>query len=188
MSDWELKPEMTLDDFLDGHIEYEGKKQLCFDQERALAFLLMENVCFLNTRCYVRNDWQEKEKWRLSENPTTVVYVNCNDVFAWATGDADDLYSDDLVPIEGGDEDVRRNELYDLLSLHLEDRMWGSVKWVAIKRNIAPQSPMVHDMIEAGVWDERMQALEPNEMDLNCCDWHRSLQTENQKAAKGDDS
>ena len=54
-----------------------------FNAEKAIAFLLLEKMAFLNNRRYIVNDWDPKEKWVVTDKRTTVVFLNCSDIFAW---------------------------------------------------------------------------------------------------------
>lgn len=110
-----------------------------FDEESALAQLLEDNILFCNSREY--NDLFG------GKGETIVLFVNCNDVFAWGCADA---------------EDIKLEELPNLYRLWLENKRWGSTKWVCQKRNEKPQEPIENDMKKEGVWDEKMEALPEN--------------------------
>ena len=71
-----------------------------FNAQKALAFLLLEDQLFLNTRRYIENDWDPKEKQVVADKPTTVIFLNCSDVFAWGCADGEDLLNDDELDIE----------------------------------------------------------------------------------------
>ena len=150
----------TIEDLLDRYKDPDdGSERVFFDEARALAMLLVENVCFINTRAYVEITWpgdKETDRPKIRDD-TIVVFMNCNDVFAWACADAESIST-------AGDE-VEDNELYDLTRLHLEHRTWGSTKWICLKRNEKPQRPMADAMRKAGYWDEEMEALPDNNYD-----------------------
>lgn len=74
--------------------------------------------------------------------------VNCSDVFAWASADAESIESE--------------MELISLTKEVIKDRIWGSVKWVAKKRNHQPQQPIINSMKCQNVWDDEMEALPLN--------------------------
>ena len=114
-----------------------------FEETKALARLLAEGVIFLNSH------WWEKE-WPERARNTTALCVNCNDIFAWACADAEQL---DYDGIQG---------LYDLW---FADRSWGAAKWCAMKRNQKPQPPVIAAMRKAGVWDDTMEKLGSNTQD-----------------------
>ena len=126
-----------------------------FNAQKALAFLLLEDQLFLNTRRYIENDWDPKEKQVVADKPTTVIFLNCNDVFAWGCADGEDLLNDDEL-------DIEKNELYRLVIYVLENRKWGSTKWVCWKRNMQPQKPVADSMKKDEAWDDFMESLPPN--------------------------
>ena len=129
-----------------------------FNASKAVAFLLEEDVLFINSRPYVEAPWQPKEEWTISENYTIVVFVLCNDVFAWGCADAEEL--------DYSERNEEKNELKELLEFHLNcDKGWGSVKWVCKKRNEQPQAPMITAMKEVGAWNDMMEALPLNKYD-----------------------
>ena len=108
-----------------------------FNKESALAKLLLDDVVFCDTQKYV--DWAGD-----IQEETIVLLVICNDVFSWASADAECLTED---------------ELPDLYNMHIEDPLWGSIKWVCKKRNLQPQDPMIEMMKKEGVWDDMMENL-----------------------------
>lgn len=127
------------------------------NKEIALAKLLIDDVVFVNTRVYVDIDYdQETKKWGYDyerykdENydekqyTTTVLFVNCNDVFAWGCADS---------------EPITDEEIPNLYRFHAADNKWGSLKWVCQKRNLQPQMPIIRDMKLEGVWDDMMENL-----------------------------
>ena len=174
VEEWTLRSDAVFDDFLI-KAEGEGDENL-FDDSMALAFLFMENVIFAIPKNIVEDSWKkDKEEWTPSKEPTIVIFVNCNDVFAWAYADAE--------PVDCEDYETR-GALYDLLKSYLEDRNHGTVKWVCKKRKMKPQAPMVQQMIEKGSWDADMQDLPDNPYDKDCCDWHRDIAAENDAKVK----
>lgn len=114
-----------------------------FDENAALGCLLLGDVVFCNERKYVEIDGT-------AERSTTVIFANCNDVFVWAYADGEELLNDDIKPL--------------FLAWHA-DKIFGPTRWVCIKRQEKPQSPIVKDMKKAGVWDDVMEALPDNTMD-----------------------
>ena len=56
-----------------------GSDNALFDADKAIAFLLLEGELYLNTRKYVENDWDPKDKWYISDKQTTVIFLNCSD-------------------------------------------------------------------------------------------------------------
>ena len=126
---------------------------LIFYQEKALAYLLSERVVFVNSRPYVENPWADKHKQEIA-GPTTVVFVNSNDVFAWGCADGECVTGSHIA------DDA--NELYRLLRYVLEDSRWGAVKYACWKNNLQPQKALVDKLKKAGVWDDWWQSLSPN--------------------------
>lgn len=117
--------------------------EIIFERGSALARLLAEEVVYIN--CF---HW--KKEWPEEAQKLTGLFVNCNDIFAWACSDAELLLYEDI------------QSLYDAWSA---DPIWGPAKWCAVKRNQKPQDPVVKAMKEAGAWDETMEALGENTMD-----------------------
>ena len=101
-----------------GHRRYPDKPEIeeIFVPETALAHLLMNRVVFLNTH-HLEKDWPVKAQQSL------VLYVNCNDTFAWGCSDA---------------EDVSFNELESLYKMW-KDYPLGADLWCMIKRREMPQ-------------------------------------------------
>lgn len=165
-----------IDDFIH-EFESDGKRHVFFDRDKAMALLLLDNVCNTDSRRYLEVDWGPRDDWEVGQDPTTVIFVNANDVFAWAVSDCVEVTSGDEVHQD--DDGEGKNELYELLKEHLADRRWGSIKWICKKRNMGPQSPIVRDMIKDGAWTPDMQSLPHNPTDDKCCEWHRNLAKEN---------
>ena len=107
------------------------------DVETALAVLLAEDEVFCNHREYT--DGGE------TAGKTTVVFVICNDLFAWACADAMDL---------------PYNEIGNVY--RASKTKWGISKWCCKQRNQKPQPPIIRDMKKDGVWDDEMEALPDN--------------------------
>lgn len=78
-----------------------------------------------------------------------IVSVNCNDLFAWACADS---------------EDVTPEELPAVIAAR-KTGTWGTDAWVCKRRNQKPQPPVVKMMKENGVWDEDMESLGTNWQD-----------------------
>ena len=125
----------------------------------AASYLLNQEVLFINNYPYITNPWAPQEKQKVGPE-TTVIFVICNDVFAWGCGDAEPIKCSENIGCE----------LYELLKLYLENKTWGVIKWVSIKRNERPQKPIVDSMKQISVWDETMEALPLNKYDQICYD------------------
>ena len=111
------------------------------DEEMALAALLKADILFANSRKYLEIDST------IVCNETIVLFVNCNDVFAWACGDA---------------ESLTMAEVPTLYRAWKADQYWGVLKWCCQKRNLKPQKSIVDDMKKVGKWDAEMEALRDN--------------------------
>lgn len=120
-----------------------GEDVESFEENNALACLLLDSVVFCNERKYVEHDGT-------SEQSTTVIFMLCNDVFAWGCADGENLLNSDIEP---------------LFKMWHADKRYGYVRWVCIKRNEKPQAPFVKAMKAAEVWDDVMEALPDNSYD-----------------------
>lgn len=116
--------------------EFDGELHL--DGERAVAELLLDGVLFINSRKYLCIDDKTVRP------ATLVLFVVCNDIFAWGCADA---------------EQVSMGELLDLYRMHAADKKWGAAKWCCKKRNQRPQFPVERDMRADGSWDDTMEKL-----------------------------
>lgn len=115
------------------------------NEEAMVAKLLDEDILFLNTRQFIcPHNPDRKER-------TIVLFVLCNDVFAWACSDA---------------ECITAEEIPDLFELYQKYGDWGAVIWVCKRRGMRPQKPMAEKMKEKGVWPEKiMSQLKSNIQD-----------------------
>jgi hypothetical protein len=144
--------------------KYGGKQdgskadELIFEEEYALAHMLINEVVFLNSHWWrfkslgtwndetKRYDFEPKTdaRWTKEESELISVSVNCNDIFAWGCADAEDLpYA----------------EIENLYRLWRADPAWGVAKWCAIRRKLQPQGPVIDAMKKAGSWDHIMENL-----------------------------
>lgn len=136
------------------HILWSYKGEEGVDEEKALAVLLNDGVLFSNGREYITypliNDPDRPGKIKFdrtkpeTEKETVVLFVNCNDMFWWATADAEPLPHD---------------KISSLYKMHKADKKWGSAKWCCLQRNMRPQDPVMEDMKKDGSWDEQMESL-----------------------------
>ncbi len=111
--------------------------------EDMLAKLLLDEVVFANSRDYYYKGEMDGH--------TVVLFVNCNDVFAWACADSEDIAYDDITA---------------LFEAHMKDKRFGSDKWCCQRRQQKPQAPLEKMMREAGSWDDKMEQLPANKYDL----------------------
>ena len=114
-----------------------GKMLEWCDEEAALSILLREGVLFSNTG-------------EFDGDKTVCLFVNCNDLFAWACADA---------------EHFKHHEIPELYRAW-ESGSWGVERWCCIRRNQKPQKPAEKIMREKGMWDDVMDALPDNTQDV----------------------
>lgn len=103
------------------------------DEEKALAWLLVEGYLFLSTR-----------------DDTTTIFVNANDVFMWACADAEKITNND---------GEYPSEILELYKLCKQNKKWGAVKWLCLKRKLPSQQPIINDMIKDGYWDNSLETI-----------------------------
>jgi hypothetical protein len=116
----------------EGNRKYPDKEDTFeFEDEKALALLLLNDVVFLNNNWW-RKDWPKDAKKMISIN------VNCNDVFAWGCADA---------------EGINYSDLEDLWDHFEKDPISGPTIWCIKKRKEMPQRPVEKKIREAGIWD-----------------------------------
>lgn len=115
------------------------------DEGKALACLLADDILFLNNL--------EAGVYKGKKYFTTCLYVNLNDVFAWACADAECVSSND---------GENPSEVIELYKYWKENKNWGAVKWAAIKRKVQPQRPVIEIMKKSGYWDEVLESLPKN--------------------------
>lgn len=131
--------------------EIDGK-EYC-REEQCLAQLLIDEVLFCNERETVERPYKVVDGKLLNdednhtievEESTTILFVNCNDLFYWGTADA---------------ERLPNSEIGRLYKMHMADKKHGSSKWCCFRRGLRPQVPIVEMMKKDGVWDEAMELL-----------------------------
>lgn len=109
----------------------DGRKEMIFEEELALAALLMAEQVFINDHWW-REDWPEVARKATSLN------VGCNDVFAWGCADSEEMSHADIEAV------------YDHWQ---KDPSWGTAVWCMIKRKQMPQNPVQKLMEDGGKWD-----------------------------------
>lgn len=109
-----------------------------FDEDEALAEMLQAGVLFSNNGF----DTEGKER-------TVCLFVNCNDLFAWACADA---------------ECVQHHEIESLYRAW-KSSSFGIDKWCCKHRKQKPQKPVEDAIRQEGHWDDEMEALPANTMD-----------------------
>lgn len=86
--------------------------------------------------------------WRCTgEFAPVTFFVNCNDLFEWATADCETLTPDDLPALQTSIAEVR-----EIDKKGEEDHDWGFLLWCARKRQMRPQQPAYPN-------NERLRAL-----------------------------
>jgi len=114
---------------------YKGEEG-CFE-EKILAELLAAEVMHCNNG-------------KFGDDPTLVLFVLCNDLFAWACADS---------------EPVLMHELPSLYRHWLREKHAGVDKWCCKRRNQRPQAPVEREWRRNGTWDAEMEALPSNTQD-----------------------
>jgi hypothetical protein len=117
----------------------DGAEKESFDHQLALARLLVDERVVLNRK------WWEPGKER-----EWAVAAICNDVFAWASADA---------------EPIDFDELRAVYEHHMADPLYGVEKWCIKKRGMMPQTSYVTALKQAGKWDLDESGLAPNAYD-----------------------
>jgi hypothetical protein len=132
-----------------------------FIEESAVVELLADDVLFVNSRRYV----DLKFKGVDPENPsrlivddapgeiqeeTLVLFVGCNDLFAWGTVDSMCVTLSELQGLydawkAGGDDVVARHRAVE--------------RWCCLKAKMRPQYCVEQSWRKAGFWDEALEAL-----------------------------
>lgn len=107
------------------HFEYEGEQRLI--PEAAICELLERDVLFVFE----------------GDNGEIQLAVNCNDLFYWATADAEDLpYS----------------EIGTLLAMVRESAN-GADRWCCRRRKMRPQTPIEKRWREEGLWTDELESF-----------------------------
>ena len=117
-----------------------------YNENLALAYLLVNDACFLNNI-----DISKSMPFHYKEPTyTTVVYVNCNDTFAFGGSDAECVSNSD------GDDDSEIIALYKMVK---ESPKYGYAKFCALKRKMRPVKQIVKLMKDDGFWCEELEVL-----------------------------
>lgn len=111
-----------------------------FEPEQALAVLLQNDICFLNSR------WHEDGLGEFQKTLVKVV-VNCNDVFMWGLADAEELPYD---------------EIENLYRAWKKDPAFGVAVWCCIQCKMMPQPPLEKMIRAKGIWNLDELDLRPN--------------------------
>lgn len=149
---------------------FQGKSEIDFDESIALSQLLAEGNLFPNWRSYthdrdmpqprsilrrVRGFILKKLNLAKIHDRTTVLYANCNDIFAWGCADAESIPNS---------EELKK--LYDFSAKY---PTWGTAIWCCTVRKERPQKPVEDAMKESNEWpEELMSTLNENCYDKAC--------------------
>ena len=132
-----------------GELRYKSKpegisEEMIFEENEALAHLLAEEQVFINSHWWMsakkQNDFHDvvDNPWPEEACNTFSILANCNDVFAWACSDA---------------EEISYDELEGLYQHYLKDPVWGTAVWCIKKRKLMPQKPVYDAIMKAGIWN-----------------------------------
>lgn len=135
----------TIIDQLKTLVYYDVNGEQCFNEEYALAILLLSDAVFLNDHW-----WKKEDGWPEDACKTSSLNVNTSDVLAWGCADA---------------EGITWKELQDVYEYWLKDPADGTVIWFCKKVNMMPQKPVADAIRKAGIWDIDAMGLEPNPTD-----------------------
>lgn len=124
-------------EIIDSWTQPDGTVMPYFDDQNALALLLLNEVVYLSSF------------WNESRAPAEIqgaisVSVLCGDLFYWGCADAESL------PFA---------ELESLYKMWKADPAWGASRWCILRRKQRPQAPIITMMKEAGRWDQAMEDL-----------------------------
>jgi hypothetical protein len=102
------------------------------DIDFKLAHLLMNCIIFTN------NGWWYAESGVSWPKDSISHHVNCNDTFAYACGDS---------------EDITHDGVHELYAMWRKDPHYGSTVWCMKKRKIMPILQIEKAIRDAGIWD-----------------------------------
>lgn len=118
------------------------------DETAMLSELLAKDVLFANSHNYSHEVFG-----KTYTGHSICLFVNCNDVFAWACSDA---------------EDISLKELPELFKWYEKNPVHGSTVWVCLKRKQKPQFPVQKLLKENNLWNDELEALPENAYDEYC--------------------
>jgi hypothetical protein len=105
--------------------------ELIFENHNALAILLINEVVSINSF------WWEKS-WPNNAKNAIGIFVNCSDIFAWGSSDAEQLLY---------------NDIQDLYDHYIKDPIFGPAVWCIKKRSQLPQKPVYNDIMKQNIWN-----------------------------------
>ena len=119
---------------------YKNVPEKIFCPEQALSQLLSEEILFANYREIILDGKKCGH--------TCVLFVNCNDIFAWGCADAEDIPNEEAL-----------EKLYNYC---VKYPVWGASIWCCMQRKTKPQAAAVNRMKEAKEWPIELDELEEN--------------------------
>lgn len=127
---WTLEP-----DDVEWQIDWDQKRfpdkppvEMLFEHEGALAHLLMNDVCYLNSFYY-------EKTWPAEAQACINVFVTCSDTYAYACADAERLPFDQIEP---------------LYRMWKRDPTLGPTAWAVMQRKERPIAPVEKMLRDAG--------------------------------------
>lgn len=117
----------------------DGSTFVAFKEQKALALLLLEGVVHWFPR-----ELLEENEHEIYVAPPNFTAVKSHCMLSKIDG-----------PTLGTEEDLE-----ELTKMHLDDPKYGAVKWICLKQRFIPYITKLNRLKEAGVWCEKMVALE----------------------------
>jgi hypothetical protein len=128
----------------------DGRSEEVFEQETALAILLLTSNVFLNNHW-----WMEEEGWSKEAAAKTIsLNLNTSDVLAWGCADAHTL---------------QHKEIKDVYDHWEKDPIYGTAVWYCKKMNMMPQPPLAERIRAQGIWNIDNMGLQSNPADVQTC-------------------
>lgn len=123
---------------------HKGKEEEMFEEEIALAILLLNHDIFLNNHW-----WMEEERgWsKEAADKTISLNLNTNDVLAWGCADAATL---------------QHKQIKDVYEHWEKDPIYGTAVWYCKQMGMMPQPPVAESIRKQGIWDIDNMGLKTN--------------------------
>lgn len=122
---------------------FDFDESMVFEEDQVIALFLQTGIIFSNSYWSMKH-WPEEARTK------TALFVICNDIFAWACADA---------------EEIDYDEFETLYAYYKKDDNFGSSVWCIKKRGIMPQKPVYEAIMREGIWDLDKMKLKPNPYD-----------------------
>lgn len=143
-----MKIDYELDDMVGTYkSSLDGEEHEYQSNENMLAVLLANEVVWVREASVTIN---KGTPYEASHENGTMLFVACNDVFAWGCADGEALSEDQIKPL--------------FLAWH-KDNGCGPAIWACKFRKEKPQAPVAKMLKERGLWDEELEALPENRYD-----------------------